>query len=715
MRWTFLSLWLVGCGSDVPKDDAPSSEDPSSEPDTGGESDTPCTPQLWFQDRDGDGHGDPYSSVEGCPAPAGYVEDDTDCDDTDADAFPGQVWYGDIDGDGHGDPTLERASCTRPDGHVAVAGDCDDRDSTKHPEAVWYADADADGYGDAGAALPSCDAGAGDVANAEDCDDTNAELHPAATEVCDDYTDNNCNGLADEEDPGLEQRSRSALYLDADLDGWATDTYVGDHCPSSGIGVVDQGDCDDSDPAVNPAMLELPDSVDQNCDGESFYHFLETLPEGIGHDTADEEFGTHFWSTDLDADGDTDLLLGYPGADSETGELVWWDDSHPTDFSTPTTTTATWTGSTAGARLGHLVSPVGDLDGDGVEDILVTDQGEDGEAWSVHLLGATTPSGPISGSTWSWTLADSDAAFGTTLLLLGDIDGDGLSEALIGAPYANDDAGALFLIDANDIGSSTDADDLQSIAGDVYRSQFGLAVARVSDADGDGVDEVLTGSWKANNYGIGGAWLLTADDLTTAGGVASDAAAWSGVDNSVNFGKFVGSLGDLDNDGYGDFAMSSQLHDDPDGAGSLHLFYGSPTILEGGTVYDEEARLLSRHSFDEFGEGIHPVTDFDGDGASDLVIALPNADMEDSSGEVTDWWGHGTIYGISSQHLSGTHGIESPATFAIRGDNRLIRAGAAVASAGDRDGDGLDDLWLGSFDYYEPAGSIYLFGTEMLP
>ena len=206
--------------------------------------------------------------------------------------------------------TTETPSFVDEDGDGFVAEeDCDDSQSWVYPGAAetcdgvdndcdgeideglsrtFYTDADADGYGDPEAAVPSCEVGELEVPNAEDCDDTDPEVHPTATEVCDEYVDNDCNGLADEEDPGLELRSRVPLFLDADSDDWGSEEYVGDYCPSSGIGVEIRGDCDDSDASVNPDQLELPDETDQNCDGETYYHYAETLSEGIARDAAGE-------------------------------------------------------------------------------------------------------------------------------------------------------------------------------------------------------------------------------------------------------------------------------------------------------------------------------------------------------------------------------------------------------------------------------------------
>lgn len=81
----------------------------------------------------------------------------------------------------------------------------------------WYADADGDGYGNAGVSLLSCTQPSGYVSDNTDCDDGNNAVHPGATETCNGI-DDDCNGLADNDDPGVS--GQTSWYADIDGDGF---------------------------------------------------------------------------------------------------------------------------------------------------------------------------------------------------------------------------------------------------------------------------------------------------------------------------------------------------------------------------------------------------------------------------------------------------------------------------------------------------------------
>lgn len=195
--------------------------------------------QTYYLDADGDGFGDPNISVQDCMAPAGYSLNNTDCDDNNAAINEGAI---EIPNNG-------------------IDENCDGIDD------VQGSDSDGDGF------------------FADDCDDTNPNINPGAAEVCDGI-DNNCDGQIDE---GFVLET---YYSDGDMDGYGVGAGFTD-CLQPPDTSTQGGDCDDTNPDINPGATEIPNNtIDEDCDGEAVIIDLD----GDG------------WNSDLDCD-DTNAAI----------------------------------------------------------------------------------------------------------------------------------------------------------------------------------------------------------------------------------------------------------------------------------------------------------------------------------------------------------------------------------------------------------------------
>jgi hypothetical protein len=323
------------------------------------------------------------------------------------------------------------------------------------------------------------------------------------------------------------------------------------------------------------------------------------------------------------------------------------------------------------------------VNGDGYADVIVGaprwdgGQNEEGGVWVYH--GAAT--GLTSAPAWHRQSNTTGAKFGYAVATAGDVNGDGYTDVIVGAPEwtnGQTDEGGVFVFHGSDSG-------LHSVTIDWYNeidqveAAFGHAVGTAGDVNGDGYADVIVGApyWNHGQEDEGGAWVYHG----SATGLTTD-PAWSKESNQTNaaYGYAVGTAGDVNRDGYTDVIVGAPYWTDG------HIFEGATWVYLGSSSglnaipnwYEQSEQTGSN-----LGYAVGTAGDVNGDGFADVIIGVP-------------YWSNGQLQeGRALVYYGSSAGVWfSP--WQKESDLTNARFGYSVGTAGDVNGDGYADVVVGA-------------------
>ena len=336
--------------------------------------------------------------------------------------------------------------------------------------------------------------------------------------------------------------------------------------------------------------------------------------------------------------------------------------------------------------FGESVASAGDVNGDGYDDVIIGADGWDNpeinEGAAFVYYGSA--SGLSANADWTVEANQEDAGFGYAVDGAGDVNGDGYDDVVIGArSYSNgqNNEGMLFVYHGSATGLSTTAN--WTFESDVPDVGLGDAVAAAGDVNGDGFDDIIAGARYFTNGEVeeGRAFLF----FGAAVGLAVS-PSWMSEGNQLRaeYANSVASAGDVNGDGFDDVIIGSEFYDAAkSGEGAAFVYYGSPAGL-GATA---DWMVISAQADAWFGCSVASAGDVNGDGFDDVIIGAKLYD----NGQDQE--------GMAFLYLGSSSGLTATADWTAESDQAEAKFGNCVSSAGNVNGDSVDDVIVGAIEY----------------
>ena len=319
---------------------------------------------------------------------------------------------------------------------------------------------------------------------------------------------------------------------------------------------------------------------------------------------------------DVDGDGVTDIGVGqYDDDDGGNNKGSFWilflnTDGTVKDHQKIGDNAGNFSGIlSSGDQFGTSSTSLGDFDNDGIPDVAVgasNDRGNGFQRGALYLLylnsdGTVKDYDKIGDQIGGFTgvLEDRDK-FGRRIENIGDLDGDGISDLIVASRFDDDgiaDVGALWVLFMNDDGTVNSQQKISALEGGLDHNfisgdYFGSSIATIPDLNCDGIQDIIVGNTNPSTSGSFLTIFLNNDGTVNGFNEMNESNINVNLDAGDLFGYESVYLGDINGDGYLDFATSAHLDDDGGiDRGALYILTYTDSCAQpclAGTAFEEE-------------------------------------------------------------------------------------------------------------------------------